>query len=154
MDREHSQARSRHIGGTILIFLAGIALTMSAIVKFAGIPGVVHTMAAQGFSDGKLTLVATLEILSAALFLFPRTRPFGVLVLSAFLGGAISTHVRMDEYAKAVGPLVLLTLAWTGTWLRHPQALWSSDLAHPATSQFLPEDHPKDHREHWVSKSA
>lgn len=151
MDRE---PRSRHIAGTILIFLAGIALTMSAIVKFAGVPGVVHTMAAQGFSDGKLTLVATLEILSAALFLFPRTRPFGVLVLSAFLGGAISTHVRMDEYVKAVGPLVLLTFAWTGIWLRHPQALWSTDVVHPSTSKFLPEDHRKDHQEHWASKSA
>jgi uncharacterized membrane protein YphA (DoxX/SURF4 family) len=81
MDREHSETRSRHIAGTILIFLIGIALTMSSIVKFAGVPGVIHTMAAQGFSDGKLTLVATLEIFSAALFLFPRTRPLGVLFL-------------------------------------------------------------------------
>lgn len=154
MDREHSQTSSRHIAGTILIFLAGVALTMSAIVKLAGVPGVVHTMAAQGFSDGKLTLAAMLEILSAALFLFPRTRPLGVLFLSAFLGGAISTHIRMDEYAKALGPLILLALAWTGTWLRHPQALWSTDLAHPATKQFLPEHHPKDRQERWASKSA
>lgn len=154
MDREHSQTRSRHIAGTILIFLTGIALTMSAIVKFAGIPDVVRNMAAQGFSGNKLILVATLEILSAVLFLFPRTRPLGVLFLSAFLGGAISTHVRVDEYAKAVGPLVLLTFAWTGTWLRHPQALWNVDRVHVIANQFLSEDHPKDHQERWVSKSA
>jgi len=133
-----------------LIFLPGLALALSAILKFSGIPGVVHNTAAQGFSDGKLTLVASLEILSAALFLFPRTRPFGVLRLSCFLGGAICTHVRMDEYAKAIGPLILLTLAWTGTWLRHPQALWSPDRAHPQMNQFL----PNDYRERLVSKSA
>jgi DoxX-like family len=150
MDRDQTLTRSRHIAGTGLIFLPGLALAMSAILKFAGVPGVLHTMAAQGFSDGKLTLVATLEIISAALFLFPRTRPFGVLLLSCFLGGAICTHVRMDEYAQAIGPLILLTLAWTGTWLRHPQALWSTDRAHSQLNQFL----PNDHRERLLSKSA
>jgi len=150
MDRDQTLTRSRHIAGTVLIFLPGLALAMSPILKCAGIPGVVHNMAAQGFSDGKLRVVASLEILSAALFLFSRTRPFGVLLLSSFLGGAICTHVRMDEYAKAIGPLILLTLSWTGTWLRHPQALGSTDRAHSQMNQFL----PNDHRERLFSKSA
>jgi hypothetical protein len=150
MDRQPSQSRSRQIVGTALIFFPGLALAMSAIVKFAGLPPAVQSMAAQGFSGYKLTLVATLEILSAALFLFPRTRSFGLLLLSAFLGGAICTHVRMDEYAKAIGPLILMALAWTGTWLRHTQALWRTDQGQPETSQFV----PGDHRERWISKSA
>jgi hypothetical protein len=33
--------------------------------------------------------------------------------------------VQLGEYSKAGGPCVLLCLAWIGTWLRHPQALWS-----------------------------
>lgn len=114
MDGIGTEQRTRRIAGNILIFLLGLALTMSSIVKFASVPGVVHDMAADGFANGKLTLVATLEILSAALFLFPRTRSFGVLVLSSFLGGAICTHVQMSEYAKGIGPFILLTLAWFG----------------------------------------
>jgi len=126
-----------------------LVVTMSAIVKFAGVPGVVHNMAADGFSDGKLTLVAALEILSAALFLFPRTRSFGVLVLSSFLGGAICTHVQMSEYAKGIGTSILLTLAWIGTWLRHPQAFWSPDHGR-VTNQFV----SQNTREGWASKNA
>jgi len=149
MGGEGTRTRTRRIAGNILIFLPGLVVTMSAIVKFAGVPGVVHNMAADGFSDGKLTLVAALEILSAALFLFPRTRSFGVLVLSSFLGGAICTHVQMSEYAKGIGPSILLTLAWIGTWLRHPQAFWSPDHGR-VTNQFVSENT----REDWASKNA
>ncbi len=149
MGGEGTRTRTRRIAGNILIFLPGLVVTMSAIVKFAGVPGVVHNMAADGFSDGKLTLVAALEIVSAALFLFPRTRSFGVLVLSSFLGGAICTHVQMSEYAKGIGPSILLTLAWIGTWLRHPQAFWSPDHGR-VTNQFVSENT----REDWASKNA
>ena len=149
MGGEGTRTRTRRIAGNILIFLPGLVVTMSAIVKFAGVPGVVHNMAADGFSDGKLTLVAALEILSAALFLFPRTRSFGVLVLSSFLGGAICTHVQMSEYAKGIGPSILLTLAWIGTWLRHPQAFWSPDHGR-VTNQFV----SQSTREGWASKNA
>ena len=147
---EGTPTRVRRIAGNILIFLPGLVVTVSSIVKFTGVPGVVQNMAADGFSGGKLTLVATLEILSATLFLFPRTRTFGVLMLSSFLGGAISTHVQMGEYAKAIGPSILLTLSWIGTWLRHPQAFWNPVRGHSATKQPISEDR----HETWAPKSA
>src|SRR5215831_19877147 len=149
MDGIGTQRSTRRIAGNILIFLPGLVVTMSSIVKFAGVPGVVHNMAADGFANGKLSLVATLEILSAALFLFPRTRSFGVLVLSSFLGGAICTHVQMGQYDKAIGPSILLTLSWIGTWLRHPQALWSPNRGHSAGKQLISEGR----HETWASKS-
>lgn len=111
--------------GTVLIFLPGLALAFSAILKFAGVPAVVHQMAGYGFVDGKLLLVAALEILSAGLFLYARTRSLGVLLLSSFFGGVVCTHVQMGEYAKALAPSLLVTLAWVGTWLQHPETLWS-----------------------------
>jgi len=115
----------RQLAGNILMLLPGLALGISSILKFAGVPKVVHQMALAGFTDGKLTLVAILEILSAVLFLHPKTRSFGLLFISAFLGGAICTHVQMGEFPKAVWPAVFLVLAWIGTWLRHPVTLWS-----------------------------
>lgn len=150
MSGEGTQTRVHRMVGNMLIFLPGLVVAVSSIVKFAGVPGVVQSMTADGFSGGKLTLVATLEIFSAALFLFPRTRSFGVLLMSSFLGGAICTHVQMGEYAKGIGPSILLILAWIGTWLRHPQALWTPDRGHPATRQPFAEDR----HETWASKSA
>jgi hypothetical protein len=150
MDGIGTEQGTRRIVGNILIFVLGLALTMSSIVKFASVPGVVHNMAADGFANGKLTLVAMLEIISAALFLFPRTRSFGVLVLSSFLGGAICTHVQMSEYTKGIGPFILLTLAWVGVWLRHPQALWIPDHGRTATSHSF----SQNRQENLASKSA
>jgi hypothetical protein len=72
-----------------------------------------------------LTLVGGLGFTSALLFLFPRTRSIGLLLLSSFLGGAICLHVQRSEYAKALGPAMLPCMAWIGTSLRHPQMLWS-----------------------------
>lgn len=117
--------RVRSMVGNILIFLPGLGVAISSILKFVGVPAVAHQMVAMGFTGARYTLVATLEILSAILFLYPRTRSFGVLLFSAFLGGAICAHVQMGELPKAIGPALFLTLAWTGTWLRHPQMLWS-----------------------------
>jgi DoxX-like family len=125
MNRGVTEGRVRRSAGSILIVLAGFALVSSAIVKFARVSAVVSQMAASGFADGKLTLVASLELLSAALFLVPRTRSIGVLVLSAFLGGAICSHVQLGQFAKAIGPSILLGLSWVGTYLRDPEVLWS-----------------------------
>lgn len=116
---------SRRLIGAILVILSGALLVFSAAMKFAGVPGVIHEMAADGFAGNKLTFIATLEVLSAALFLWPRTRSIGLLVVSAYLGGAICMHVQLGEYPKAIPPALLLSLASIGAWLRHPQMLWS-----------------------------
>jgi DoxX-like protein len=149
MDRDVTRNRTRWSAGNILIVLLGLLLASSAIVKFAHVQGVVNKMAASGFSGGKLTLVATLELLSAVLFLFSRTRSSGLLMLSAFLGGAICSHVQLGEYAKAGGPSFLLLLVWIASWLRHPQVLWSLDVPHPGTNQLT-----ENRDQGWASGTA
>jgi DoxX-like family len=148
MNRDSTQKPMRPLAGSILIFLPGLALASSGILKLAHVPAVVSRMAAFGFSDGKLTLVAVLEVSSAALFLFPRTRSLGLLMLSAFLGGAICTHVQLGEYSKVGGPSVLLSLAWIGTWLRHPEAFWSLNLHGAAVNRLATKN------ESWASPSV
>jgi hypothetical protein len=120
--RERSGLRTT---GLVLILLCGLLLAASATVKFAGIPAVVQKMAAAGFGGPKLMFIGCLEMLSTALFLLPRTRSVGLLLVSAYVGGAICSHVQAGAYADAVLPSILLALAWTGTALRHPQMLWS-----------------------------
>jgi hypothetical protein len=120
--------------GSLLMFFPGLALAMSSILKFARVAGVVHEMTIMGFTGGRYALVATLELLSAILYFYPRTRSFGLLFLSAFIGGAICTHVQMGELAKGVPPAILLTLAWIGAWLRHPEVFWSFRTASSAGS--------------------
>lgn len=118
-------SRARAIAGNILMFLPGLGLVVTATMKFSGVPAVVHQMALEGITGEKVMIVATLELVSALLFLYPRTRSFGLGLLSAFLGGAVATHVRIGEFSGAVPAGMFLTLAWAGTYLRHPEVLWS-----------------------------
>lgn len=63
------------------------------------------------------------ELVSAVLFLIPRTTSLGVLLLSAYLGGAIVTHMQNGE--PYFGPAVLLLLVWVAGYFRHPELLQS-----------------------------
>jgi hypothetical protein len=118
-------SRTRAIAGNVLMLVSGLGLVLTSASKFFGVPAVVHQMALEGITGDKLVLVATLELLSTLLFLYPKTRSIGLMVLSAFLGGAIATHVRMGAFAAAVPAVAFLTLAWLGAFLRYPEALWS-----------------------------
>lgn len=115
--------RSRFRVGGLLIYVLSLLLAGSAAAKFAHIPKVASQMAAMGFDDGKLMLIAVLEISSAVLFVIPRTRSVGLLLVSAYLGGAIATHIGHNE--PPFQPAVVLALFWIATWLKHPEILRS-----------------------------
>jgi len=71
----------------------------------------------------QLTLIGVGELVSALLFLIPVTNSLGLLLLSAYLGGAIVTHMQHGE--PYVVPAVLLVLVWVAGYLRHPEVLQS-----------------------------
>ncbi|PYO76324.1 MAG: hypothetical protein E6K55_07845, partial [Gemmatimonadetes bacterium] len=91
--------------------------------KFALVPQVAAQLGAFGFTGGRLTLIAIAEFVSAALFLVRQTRSAGLLLVSAFLGGAIATHLQHGQ--SVLQPAIVLGLLWLGAWLRHPETLWS-----------------------------
>ena len=117
-----SPARRR--AGIALTTLGGVVLLASGTVKLAGVPAVVHELQQYGFVH-TVPLVALLEIASGLLFLVPRTRSFGLVFASAFLGGAIATHVQHAETVQILPAAFVLGLVWAGVWLEHPVALRS-----------------------------
>jgi hypothetical protein len=118
-----SSSKARRILGNVLIFFGGLVLVGSAAAKFAHVPKVVTELGAMGFDGNKLMLIAILEILSAGLFLVRPLRAAGLLMVSAYLGGAIATHVQHGQLPHQ--PAFILALLWLGAWLRHPGVLWS-----------------------------
>lgn len=127
-----SPNRKRNVTGTVLITLCSILLLASATAKLAQVPAVVNQLVAAGFSPHKVIFVALLEITSSLLFLIPATRSIGLLLVSAFLGGAIATHLQHSQSIS--GPSVILVLVWLGVWLRHPEVLWSRYPSHFGTA--------------------
>ncbi|GET29297.1 DoxX family protein [Prolixibacter sp. SD074] len=64
-------------------------------------------------------IIALGEIVSALLYLFPKTNKFGTLLLSSFMGGAIILH--MTGGISLALPVVVLLLVWVGFYLRNPE---------------------------------
>lgn len=127
-----SVGKGRRVAGMVLMYLGAIVLIASAGAKFAHVPQVVNELGAMGFDGPRLTMIAIIEILSAFLFLIPFSRAMGLLLISAYMGGAIATHVQHGQ--PFVQPAVILAIIWIGTWLRHPMVLWSLNSASTAAS--------------------
>jgi hypothetical protein len=64
-------------------------------------------------------LVGVLELASALLLAFTLTRPLGMLMVSAFLGGAIAAH--LGHGLSPLPPAIPLALIWIGAWLRRAE---------------------------------
>jgi DoxX-like protein len=124
MTIDPARSGPRFIAGNILVYFLGALLVGSALAKFAQVPMVMTQMSALGFAGGRLMFIGILELISAVLFLIPRTRPAGFLLVTAYLGGAIATHVGHGQ-PQAIQPAFLLALFWFAAWLRHPQFLWN-----------------------------
>ena len=129
---------ARRAAGNILVFLVGLVLVGSASAKLAQVPMVVRQLGALGFAGNKLIIIAALEILSALLFVFPRTRTIGLLMFSAYMGGAISAHMGHNE--PVYQPAFVLILAWLGAWLRHPEYFSMSDRSTSGASKLEPSE--------------
>lgn len=70
-----------------------------------------------GFSLDLMRNIGIVEILVAIFYLLPgRLGLIGSVLLSAYLGGAVVTHLRVGD--QFVFPIILSLLAWTGYYLR------------------------------------
>jgi hypothetical protein len=104
-------------GGWVLTAVTFVALAVSAAGKLTRAPQVVEMMGAKfGYPAGTLAVVGVVELACALLYLIPRTSVLGAILVTGYLGGAVATHVRVEDAFAA--PIVLGVLAWGGLFLR------------------------------------
>jgi uncharacterized membrane protein YphA (DoxX/SURF4 family) len=115
-------SRGRVIAGWVLTVLLTALFVFSAVGKLLGVTQVVEAMQKWGLGDQRI-LIGVGELTSALLFLIPLTHSLGVLLLSAYMGGAIVTHMQHGE--SYVAQSVILALIWVTGFLRHSELLQS-----------------------------
>ena len=108
--------------GWILTILLCALLTISAAMKLQRNPEVIKQLVENGgYPDSSVVPIGVAEIASVALFLFPPTSIFGATLLTAYMGGAVSHHVRIGEFF--VPQVVIGVLIWVAYVLRRPDVL-------------------------------
>lgn len=103
--------------GRVLTGLPVALMLFSATLKLMHAPQFVQQWTDKfGWQEGSLTAIGLVELACLALYVVPRTAFFGAILLSAYLGGAVSTHARIGD--PFVVPIVLGVLVWAGLSLR------------------------------------
>ncbi|CAN5130162.1 DoxX family protein [soil metagenome] len=105
--------------GRILSYLPILLLTVSAIMKFVQPAGFEEGLAHLGWSSEKMYLIAIVELLCCVVYLIPRTAILGAILIAAYLGGAVATHVRVGDLF--IGPVAVGIAVWLGLYLRDPR---------------------------------
>ena len=102
--------------GRVVSILPVLVFLMSASFKFIQPPDFADGLAHMGWDPGTMFYIGFLEITCAVLYVIPRTSVLGAILLTAYMGGAVATHVRVgDPYFVQV---LVGVLIWLGLFLR------------------------------------
>jgi len=112
-------SKGRKITGWVIAGLITAMLLFSATGKFM-MPEMADNFAKWGLAEW-ITIIAIGEIISAILFIIPKTNLFGAFLLSAHMGGAVVTHMSNGE--PFIVQSVILVLVWTAAFVRNPELL-------------------------------
>jgi hypothetical protein len=84
---------------------------------------VTETTAALGWSASKLVLLGLLLTASTLLYAFPPTAVLGAILLTGYLGGAVATHVRIDNplFTHILFGVYVGVALWGALFLRDPR---------------------------------
>jgi len=108
--------------GRVMSALVVLFMLFDGGTKALKVPAVIEASAQLGFTAGMTFGIGIIALICVGAYAFPRTAPFGALLLTGYLGGAIATQVHTGAAAfSLVFPIILGALAWGGLALRDPR---------------------------------
>jgi hypothetical protein len=103
----------------ILSALPVLILLSSAWVRATQRTNAINEIVASyGYPESAIPRIVIAECVLVLLYLIPQTAVLGAIILTGYLGGAVATHVRIGDPARAMIPLIAGILAWAGLYLR------------------------------------
>lgn len=112
-------AKTRKIFKWILAGAIGIIFLSSAINKLIGGTETLEMAQNVGLDATTYKILGVVELLSVLLFLIPRTGILGTLLLAAYMGGAIATH--LEHGMPIIAPVAIQTFIWIVAVVRFPE---------------------------------
>jgi hypothetical protein len=88
-------------------------------MKFTQPADVIEGMNKLGWNPSLALGLGIVELACVVIYLVPQTAVLGAILLTGYLGGAIATHVRLNE-SFAI-PVILGIVIWAALYLRDPR---------------------------------
>jgi hypothetical protein len=79
---------------------------------------VAEIVTSYGYPESAIVRIVIAECALVALYLLPQTSVLAAILMTGYLGGAVATHLRIGDTARATIPIVVGILAWGGLYLR------------------------------------
>ena len=119
--------------GWIVSGLVTAFLVLDATLKLLAIPPVLQAGEQIGYPGVAMARgLGLLLLLCTALYVVPRTAVLGALLVTAYLGGAVATHVRLHNplFSHVLFGVYVGIALWVGLTLREPRLKALLPLVH------------------------
>jgi len=108
----------RILSGLVVLFLA-----FDASMKVLTLPEAIEGTTKLGYPAGVLFSLGVVQVICLLLYVIPQTSVLGAILWTGYLGGAIATHVRVENplFSHTLFPIYVAAFLWAGLWLREPR---------------------------------
>ncbi len=112
--------------GWIFSIIVILFLLFDTFGKFAKPEAVVEGTMNLGYPESSITLLGIILLVCTLLYAFPKTALLGAILLTGYLGGAVATHIRVENplFTHILFPVYLGILLWLGLYLRSARLRW------------------------------
>lgn len=105
--------------GRIVSYLPALFLLVDGAMKLVKPRVVVEATVNLGYPESVIVPIGVVLIVCTILYLIPATSVLGAILLTGYLGGAVATHVRVNEgLFSIVFAVIFGMLLWLGLYLR------------------------------------
>lgn len=107
--------------GLIISGLVVLFLIFDAVIKLIPLDVVIQTSQQLGLPAEIARTLGVLTLICTALYVVPQTSVLGAILLTAYLGGAVATHLRVGSplFSHTLFGVYLGVLVWGGLYLRN-----------------------------------
>jgi hypothetical protein len=113
-------SRGMLLTGRIITGFVALFLLMDGVLRIARFAPYVDGLVQFGYPAHLAVPIGLSLVVGTVLYLVPRTAVLGAIVLTGYLGGAVASHVRMEDRFFVTG-IIFGVLVWAGLYLREPR---------------------------------
>ena len=113
-------SRKAYWTGTVMRWLVVAFMLFDGIIKFLKPEPVIRTTINElGYRESHIAVHGITALVSTLLFALPRTRILGAILLTAHLGGAIASQLRVDHplFSHTLFPVYVGLIMWGSIWI-------------------------------------
>jgi hypothetical protein len=109
--------------GRILTGIGVLFLAFDLSLKLLQVPMALQGTTELGYATSIVLPLGIVELICLIAYLVPQTSVLGAILWTGYLGGAIATHVRLQNplFTHELFPIYIAVLLWLGLWLREPR---------------------------------